>query len=361
MSDRLKLGIVGINWRGSDIKPAIDATGLIDVTAICATRPDRLAEAAKTLGVEATYTDYDRFLDEADVDAVFLATPMELHVAQSVAAMERGIHVLCEVPAATDVEECRVLVDACQRSDAVFMIAEQYNYRREPAAIAAMAERGAFGDMYYAEGEFNQNIQSILDKTPWRRRWQVGVNGITYGPHSLGPVLMWMAGDRVTSVCCAGAGRRYRDGRGELLELEPAATMLCRTARGALVRVRCDLLSERPMGVHYQLQGTDGFYDRGDLWLRSRSADSEQSESLDAVAESFLPGEYLEAEAKCRTSGCACDDYLMLHDFVESVRRGEAVTLDIHQAMDMTLPGLVSQQSIAQHSAWVNVPDSREF
>ena len=361
MGETLKLGIVGTNWRGSDIKPAFDATGMIEVTALCATRPEGLAEASAALGVPDTYTDYETMLDTADLEAVFLATPMDLHVEQAIAALQRDVHVLCEVPAATDVEGCRKLVAACRTSGAIFMVAEQYNYRPEPLMVREMVRRGEFGEVYYAEGEFNQNIQSILEKTPWRRRWQVGVNGITYGPHCLGPVLQWMAGDRVASVSCAGAGRRHRDGEGASFELEAAATMLCRMQRGGLVRVRCDLLSERPMGVHYQLQGTDGYFDRGDLWLRSRSDDSETGESIDGVRDDYLPPAWHKAEAACQERGGTSDDYLMTVDFVAGIRRGEPVALDIHATMDMTLPGLVSQASIAQGSAWMEVEDSRTW
>jgi len=130
---------------------------------------------------------------------------------------------------------------------------------------------------------------------------------------------------------------------------------------GRLARVRCDLLSERPMGVHYQLQGTDGFYDRSELWLRSRNHDSEHCEPIQDLKTTYLSDAWWEADARCRAAGCASDDYLMALDFVEGIRRGEPVTLDIHKAMDMTLPGLVSQTSIAQNSTWLEVPASRAW
>ena len=57
MGDRLNLGIVGINWRGADIKPAFDATGKIHVKALCSPRPEPLAEASQKLGVAETFTE----------------------------------------------------------------------------------------------------------------------------------------------------------------------------------------------------------------------------------------------------------------------------------------------------------------
>lgn len=55
-------------------------------------------------------------VSEAGLDAVVIGTPMPLHVQQSVAALERGLHVLCEVTAAVSVEECKQLVQAAARS-----------------------------------------------------------------------------------------------------------------------------------------------------------------------------------------------------------------------------------------------------
>jgi len=59
----------------------------------------------------------------------------------------------------------------------------------------------------------------------WRRKWQTGINGVTYGTHSLGPILQWMPGDRVVSVCCAGSGHHYRDPRGAEYEMEDSVTV----------------------------------------------------------------------------------------------------------------------------------------
>ncbi len=48
-----------------------------------------------------------------------------------------------------------------------------------------------------------------------------------------------------------------------------------------------------------------------------------------------------------------------IQDFIGSVAGDHEVPVGIHEAMDMTLPGLVSQASIAQGGTWVAVPDSR--
>src|SRR5512146_531680 len=66
----------------------------------------RLA-AAFGAGSSYTYEDYDRCLENPDVNAVFIATDNGTHARYSVRAAEAGRHVLCEKPMATTVDECR--------------------------------------------------------------------------------------------------------------------------------------------------------------------------------------------------------------------------------------------------------------
>ena len=54
-------------------------------------------------------------------------------------------------------------------------------------------------------------------------------------------------------------------------------------------------------------------------------------------------------------------DYFEIMDFIQSINGEIACPIGIHEAMDMTLPGLISQQSIVQDGAWLYVPDSRSW
>ena len=54
-------------------------------------------------------------------------------------------------------------------------------------------------------------------------------------------------------------------------------------------------------------------------------------------------------------------DYFEVMDFVDAVQERALPAIDIHTAMDMTLPGLVSQESIRRGGEWLEVPDSRTW
>jgi len=341
---------------------------------VCDTSATNLAAARERFGAREQYTDYAEMLERSALDAVIIGTPMQLHAPQAIAALERNISVLSEVTAGVSIEECRRLVLACKASRGVYMMAENYTYTRPNQIVKELVRQGLFGTPYYAEGEYIHELKHMNEhQTPWRRRWQTGVDGITYGTHSLGPILQWMPGDRVTRVCCEGTGVHHTDGTGKPY-CQASSTMLCKTARNALVKIRVDMLSDRPHAMtNYQLQGTDGCYEsartHGEtnrVWLRALSREMKWSD-LDAfgdiaeLAANYLPVQWREQGVAARQAGHGGGDYFEILDFVDAIEGKRPAEIGIHEAMDMTLPGLVSQQSIIERGAWLDVPDSRTW
>lgn len=378
----IQLGIVGACGRGSAYGPACEGcSDRLAVRAVCDVDADDLEQARTRFGAESAFTDYEQMLEDGGVDAVAIGTPMPFHVPQSIAALERGIHVISEVPAGVTIEECRDLVQAARNSDAVYMMAENYIYLRIPVLIRELVRRGLFGEVYYAEGEYIHELKELNEITPWRRKWQTGIDGITYPTHSLGPILQWFEGQRVVSLSCAGSGHHYKDPRGDAYENQDSCVMLCKMSGGGLVKIRVDMLSDRPHNmVGYSLQGTHGCFesargasDKHRIFLKSRHADdvlhdethdfqkTDDWEDLEQLAADGLPDWYTREMEQLKTAGHEGSDYFGMRDLLDAIDGVRSPPFGIHEAMDLTLPGLVSQQSIRQDSAWLPVPDSRTW
>jgi len=367
-SETIRFGIIGAVKRGSSFVRALGAHPQAELVALCDIQEEKLSEAAKELGIGLTFTSDEAMLDSGEIDAVIVATPMPLHVPQSVMALERDIHVLSEVPAAVSIEQCRELVLAAKRSSATYMMAENFTYMRPNVIVKEVARRGLFGELYFGEGAYIHELKGLNEITTWRRRWQTGIDGNTYPTHSLGPVLQWMD-QRVTAVLCVGSGHHYTDPRGDRYELQDTVETLCRLSGGGLARIRLDMLSDRPHNMTwYALQGTDGAYeaargpgDEPHIWLRSRSPEKIEWEPLEGLAEEFLPEGWLNPPEEALQAGHGGGDYWEIHDFVDAIAGGNQPPIGIHEAMDITLPGPASQQSIAESGQWVAVPDSRTW
>lgn len=366
--EQLKIGIVGAVGRGASFRSPFDAHSATRIHAVCDIQGAALPKAAATLGASEMYTDYEEMLDNSGVDAVVIGTPMQFHASQSIMALERGIHVLCEVTAGVSLEECRDVVAAAKRSDAVYMMAENYTYTKPNVLVRELARQGLFGETYYAEGEYLHELKELNEITRWRRKWQTGINGITYPTHSLGPLLQWMD-DRVVRVACEGSGHHYRDPRGDLYENEDSVVMLAKTAKGGLIKIRVDMLSNRPHAMsNYQLQGTKGVYESArsrlepnKIWLEDLSPDPNTWMELETLEEAYLPEIWRHPPEAALRAGHGGGDYFEVLDFVNSILEGAPCPIGIHEAMDMTLPGLMSQASIANDGTWMDVPDSRTW
>jgi hypothetical protein len=130
------------------------------------------------------------------------------------------------------------------------------------------------------------------------------------------------------------------------------------------------MLSDRPHAMtNYALQGTDGCYessrgginDRDKIWLRSLTRGTHPEWSDLSSLESHLPDYWRNPPAEALKAGHGGGDFFEAWDFIRAIKREAPVPIGIHEAMDMTLPGLVSQQSIAQGGKWIDVPDSRDW
>ncbi len=371
LNEKMNVGIVGVVRRGGSFKRAFGNIPEARIHAVCDINEEGLTEAMEESGASEKYTLYDEMLEKSDIDIAVIGTPMQFHVDQAVKALEKNIHVLSEVTAGVSIEECRRLTAAVKSSKATYMMAENYIYMKPNMIVRELVDRGLFGEVYYAEGEYIHELKELNEKTPWRRKWHTGVNGITYPTHSLGPVLTWMSDDRVKKICCAGSGRRYKDPRGDYYEQEASTVMLCKTEKDRLIKIRLDMLSDRPHAcTNYSLQGTRGCYesarskgtgDRNKIWLDSLGLEKDTWMYLEDLDPELLPTEWQDEEKIKSLGGHGGGDYLEIVDFIESIIQGKPAPVDIHRALDMTLPGLISQESITRGGEWMEVPNSRDW
>lgn len=369
IAEKLNVGIVGAAGRGGSFRVAFEAHETARIHAVCDVREEELDAAAERLGASEKYADYETMLARSELDAVVIGTPMHFHAPQAIEALNRNIHVLSEVTAGVSIAECCYLVHAATSSKAIYMMAENYTYTRPNVLVKELVRRGLFGDVYYGEGEYLHELKALNEITKWRRKWQTGIDGVTYCTHSLGPLLQWMPDDRVVRVCCAGSGHHYTDPRGDQYENQDSCVMLCQMASGGLVKIRVDMLSERPHATgNFQLQGTKGCYEsaraRGGInriWLADSCGEKNEWMDLADLEEDYLPDMWRNPTEAALKAGHGGGDYFEIMDFIQSINGEIACPIGIHEAMDMTLPGLISQQSIVQDGAWLDVPDSRTW
>ena len=103
--------------------------------ATCARTLESAKARANEYHIPRWFDDYIAMYDVVSPDAVVIATPNSIHAAPTIAALERGIHVLCEKPMATTWAECQAVVAAARRSGAVLLCLP---YEGHPGPLAAL-------------------------------------------------------------------------------------------------------------------------------------------------------------------------------------------------------------------------------
>lgn len=199
----LRVGLVGLGSLGVRLGRQFESVPDAELVTLADVNEENLANAGLELEVapSARYTDYETMLDEESLDAAAIATPNGLHYDQTVAALERDLHVLCEKPLATSVEDARDLYRRDRENDRVMMLG--YQRHLNPAFISAR-ERWAAGDAdpTFITGEITHDWRSYYeDMDDWRMDPDLSGGGhlLNVGSHVIDAIL-WVTGLTPTHV-----------------------------------------------------------------------------------------------------------------------------------------------------------------
>ena len=98
--EKIKVAVAGVGFIGPAHIEALRRTPNIEVVAISHPVEDEVKQKAADLGIPNGYADFNEMLEKEDVKAVHICTPNFLHYEMAKAALEKGLHVICEKPLA---------------------------------------------------------------------------------------------------------------------------------------------------------------------------------------------------------------------------------------------------------------------
>jgi len=161
--------VVGSGFIGPVHIEALRRLG-VRVKGILGSSAEKSQAAARDLGLEIGYPNYDALIADAEIDVVHIASPNRLHAAMAEQALLAGKHVVCEKPLAMTSAETARLVELAQ-SRPRQIAAVNYNVRFYPLALEAraMIARGDLGRIYSVRGAYVQDW--LLYETDWN--WRV--------------------------------------------------------------------------------------------------------------------------------------------------------------------------------------------
>ena len=128
--NQVKIAMIGLGF-GAEFIPIYQAHPNAEVVSICRRNEEELNKCGDQFGIEKRHTSYDEVLADPDVDYVHINSPIPDHAWMSLKALDAGKHVMCTVPMATTIDECRQIVEKVKATGLKYMMAETVVYSRE--------------------------------------------------------------------------------------------------------------------------------------------------------------------------------------------------------------------------------------
>jgi predicted dehydrogenase len=201
---QLKIGVIGCGSIAQNRHlPEYATNAQVEIVAVCDINEERAKKTAEKYGATA-YTSYEELVKSGTVDAVSVCTPNYLHAPISIAALEAGLHVLCEKPMAIAQKEAEDMIAAANASGKKLMIAHNQRFVASHQKAKQLIESGEIGKIYSfrtAFGHPGPEGWSVDGKESWffqKEKAFIGAMG-DLGVHKT-DLLRYVLGEEITEV-----------------------------------------------------------------------------------------------------------------------------------------------------------------
>ena len=145
---------MGIGWPGRMHTEGLSKIRGVKVSAVAEPDPARRTDYIENYGEMDEYEDYRTMLRRADIDAVAIALPTNMHHRACIAALKAGRHVICEKPPTTTAREMIDVARLAKKKGLTYMFARQPRFRADTLAARKLVEKGGIGHVYHAESRW---------------------------------------------------------------------------------------------------------------------------------------------------------------------------------------------------------------
>lgn len=219
----------------------------IEISSVADIKKDRADAAAKKYGCKAYY-DFEAMLNEDKPDCIHICTPHYLHVPMAVAALEKGINVLCEKPCAITQEGLSQLRKAQDKSSSNFGVCFQNRYIESVTAVKNIIDKKLFGKVVSARAFVHWSRGEDYYSDDWHGKLSKEGGGVTVNQaiHTQ-DLLRYLIGSNVASV----TAHTFNDHLKGIIEVEDTVHALFEYENGvtALFNATTAFADNRPFMI----------------------------------------------------------------------------------------------------------------
>jgi len=341
VSDRkVRVGIVGYGVCKFGAEFGFQDHPNVEIVAVSDLFPDRCAGLAKACRCNKTYPSLEELVKDDRIEAVFVATDAPSHARHCVEVLKRGKHVASAVPAVFgSLEQADQLFEAVRSSGRKYMMFETSYFHEDLHAMRQIYNAGKLGKLVYSEGEY---FHYMAEPIPSYKDWRVGLPPQWYPTHS-NAYYVGVTGGQFTEVSCMGmpsqiahlqpANNPYRNAFG-------SEVAMFRTSEGGMSRMAVSWDSPGAGGEMGRVRGQKGsFYGKYE-GLEKSLPETRRPPLPPGVSGGGHGGSH---------------GYLM-NEFVTAILEDRKPLVDVAQALNMTVAGIVAHQSALKGGQLMKIP-----
>jgi predicted dehydrogenase len=315
----------------------------VEVVAVTDIIPDRCADLAKVVGCAKTYPSAEEMVKDDRIEAVFMATDAPSHARLCIEAMKHGKHAASAVPAVFgSLEDAHKLFETVKSTGMKYMMFETSYFHDDLHAMRQIYNAGGFGKLMYAEGEYFHYLPKMVDSY---KGWRDGLPPQWYPTHS-NAYYVGVTGGSFTEVSCLGIPSQFdylQPGNNRYKNPYGTEIALFRTSEGGMARMGVSWDSPGYTGEMGRVRGQKGsYYEDHDKYngLVKELPDLKRPPLPPGVAAGGHGGSH---------------GYLM-NEFVLSILQNRKPLVDVAQALNMTVGGIIAHESAMKGGELKKIP-----
>lgn len=387
---KFKIGFVGLGQRGKGMLSTFLGIENVDVVALCDVYQDRVDELAKIVKDERNidvkkYNNFELMLKDGELDAIYIASSWESHIAQAIKCMEAGIPCAMEVGGACTIKDCWKLVKTYEKTKTPIMMMENCCYDRFELLTTALVRKGMLGEIIHCHGAYTHDLrEEIINgnvNRHYRLRNYISRNCENYPTHELGPIAKILNINRGNRMLYVSSIASKAKGLHEFANTEKCKDPSLKDTvfkQGDVVstNIICEngetitMTLNTTLPAHYtrefQVKGTKGFADMdtnnitldGDIeeiWVPS---DFNKKHLDDAEKFSqYLPDCWKNMTEKEKNLGHGGMDYVLVKEFISALAENKPMPIDVYDAASWYAITPLSEKSIKHHGKPYKIPD----
>jgi predicted dehydrogenase len=262
MDQKIRIGVVGGNFGEVHIQ-GFRHCPEVEVAAVCRRQEELAKTMAQKYQIQRYYTHFQEMMEAAELDAVSLAVPNDLHYPMAVQALENSKHVICEKPLALTVKEAETMLTKAEKTKRIHTIV--FDLRFVPAFIRMkeLIEQGEVGTIFHvffswlSSGRRDQESPYTWRHTKKEAGFgalgDVGVHGID--------LIHWMTGDFkkvVAEMAVHVPKHRTIEGSYRKTEVEDSCSFVGELVNGAQILFQASSVASCESTVRLEIHGDQG-------------------------------------------------------------------------------------------------------